>query len=535
MSHRFAAAVVLAVSLSLTSFAGDPAGSFSPTNTPVSPSGSRAIVDLPTSQHMRNVGSNVDGLGLCVFTSIQHAARWANLVDLDGFRKWMESKPGGGWPQKVDQMIAAYCRQKGVAVPGYVQHTGGDDAFLDLAIRTGRCPSVTYSGMDDFYHQGIDHMVTLAHIDSTSAAIIDNNRPGSWLWMTRSEFLTRWRARGGGWAIVFLAPPPTVYGSSPIAHQCECGGQGACQCGDDCQCEPVAKVGQLFKQFPSNQCPNGQCQNGQCAPSRIVTGPTGSTPLATSEGTWWQLNGRLYITNPTNGVYDPMTRQFARLDPNTLTYGAWGPVPDDLKIPYVAGAGDFLPTGVVPSKIHDHPQYSISGQPCSKEEAFGVLLSDDSDRWHLAVVGDPSFLKKVRADLDALSPAIAAKLHVQTYLPAAWQVAQFHLPAVGVTLRRPAGPSGRVSSDVGTIAAADYSSARLEALLTDPAGPAPAPPKPAPTPDPKPAPTPAPGPVSPTPPAPSSEPATPAQPSLPSIPLEYVAAGGLLILVLRRK
>jgi len=111
----------------------------------------------------------------------------------------MTFREGGGYPQKVDEMLKLYCREKGVTIPLYVQHSGGDESFLELALRTDRMPSVTYSGLDDFYRDSrgrparISHMVSLAHLDSKIAAIIDNNRPNYWIVMTRQEFLTRWR------------------------------------------------------------------------------------------------------------------------------------------------------------------------------------------------------------------------------------------------------------------------------------------------------------------------------------------------------
>ncbi|HEY1191784.1 MAG TPA: hypothetical protein VGE74_29400, partial [Gemmata sp.] len=181
-------AAVLALSAVGAALVGT-AVAFDPTPQPVSPDGTRAVVDLPANQHMRNVGGS-DGSGLCVFTSVQHSAYWQNVRELDGFRAWMQRRPGGGWPQKLDQMFAQFCREKGVGVPAYIQHTGGDESFLELALKTDRMPAVTYDGRDDFYRGQIAHMVNLAHLDGTRAAIIDNNRPGVWVWMTRTEFLS---------------------------------------------------------------------------------------------------------------------------------------------------------------------------------------------------------------------------------------------------------------------------------------------------------------------------------------------------------
>lgn len=196
------------------------------TKEPVNRAGVAAICDLPAQQHIRNRGGNDRtrdnpfgepgrGYGLCVFTSVEVAARWQAVRELDGFQDWMTRRPGGGYPEKLDRMLAAYCKERNVAVPVYVQHTGGDEAFLDLVVKTDRLACVTYAGMDGFYKDArgrdtwIDHMVNLAHLDAEYAAVIDNNRPGVWVWMSRKDFLVRWRARGGGWAVVLLhAPPP---------------------------------------------------------------------------------------------------------------------------------------------------------------------------------------------------------------------------------------------------------------------------------------------------------------------------------------
>jgi hypothetical protein len=62
-------------------------------------------------------------------------------------------------------------------------------------------------------------MVNLVHLSAKSAAIQDNNFPGKWLWLPRAMFLERWRALGGGWAVVLLkaGPPPIpVNANAPV-------------------------------------------------------------------------------------------------------------------------------------------------------------------------------------------------------------------------------------------------------------------------------------------------------------------------------
>jgi hypothetical protein len=469
---RIISALLLAILVTSVATAQAPVGAFTPSTIPVSPAGVRAVVDLPASQHMRNTGGMGrrgpgTGAGLCVFTSIVHSARWQNILDLEGFRKWMESKPGGGYPAKVDAMLSQWCKEKGVPVPAYVQHTGGDDAFLELAIRTGRCPCVTYAGSDDFYGRqvagpaAIDHMVNLIHLDESSACILDNNRPGVFLWMTRKEFETRWRDRGGGWAIVFLDAPPPPYNAllhpfEARAVSCGCDDGDLCGC-DDCRCAKPAKV------YGQMNCPNGRCPAPAGRPAYRIE-PAGS---------------------PSEPIGSPPSDRHEWRAFDDGTYG-WR-FKDDAQ-----ATGLDIPTGVMRDRIHEHPAYSRNGQEVTKDEAHAALgasaLTDDSDRWHLTAVGDSAFLSRIRADVAKLPAEVRTKLLLQSYLPSAWQVAQFKLPAAGVVLRKPS--AGRVSADVGSIAAAEYSGTRLDDLLGEPAGPSPRPAKPKPAPDDTPSPEP---------------------------------------------
>lgn len=179
----------------------------------IGPNGQESTCDLPSELRMRNTGGMGpqgpgSGAGLCVFTSAEHAARWQQEEKMYGFQKKMMHEQGGGYPQKFDAMAAKYCNGA-----EYVQHTGGSEKFLELALKTGRMPSVTYAGNDSRYNGLIAHMVNLVHLDETSAAILDNNFPAKYLWMSREEFLERWRERGGGWAVVLLASPPP-----PVPH-----------------------------------------------------------------------------------------------------------------------------------------------------------------------------------------------------------------------------------------------------------------------------------------------------------------------------
>lgn len=164
--------------------------------------GTEAAIDLPLDLHVKNIGAPKDGLGLCVFASLQMAAQWEGTEAL--FDLIHKVPNGGGWPEKVDH----YLKLLAPDLP-YVQYEGTNPAILDRAIAMGRPVCVTY-GYGEFYrNETIAHMVLLAHLDDKLAAVIDNNDPGKWTWMTRDEFLKRWKhPNGKGWCVVLLDPPP---------------------------------------------------------------------------------------------------------------------------------------------------------------------------------------------------------------------------------------------------------------------------------------------------------------------------------------
>lgn len=169
-----------------------------------SPDGAEEIqIDLPGTQQMKNTGGK-DGAGLCVFTSIEHSGRWQNVDSILGLQQKMTKEQGGGYPSKVEKMLAKYCDGA-----QYLQYEGSDPALIKLALTTGRMPSVTY-GYSPRYSGKIAHMVNAVHLTEKWAAILDNNFPGDtkYEWMTPAEFKKRWVSGGGGWCVVVLAPPP---------------------------------------------------------------------------------------------------------------------------------------------------------------------------------------------------------------------------------------------------------------------------------------------------------------------------------------
>jgi hypothetical protein len=466
-----------------------PAG-ITTTKGPVGPAGVRAICDLPAPEHLMNRGGNDrtrdnprgepgKGYGLCVFTSVEVASRWQWVRELAGFQEWMTRHPGGGYPEKLDRMIAAYCREHSVPTPTYVQHTGGDESFLDLAVKTDRLPCVTYAGMDGFYKDAwgrdtwIDHMVNLAHLDADTAAIIDNNRPGAWVWMSRKDFLVRWRARGSGWAVVLLhSPPPPHEGVGDR-------GEGVEKTSDRLFLSPLPSP------LPPIQ---GQCPNGRCLlpepPLRLSPNPY---PLSPTQGQWvptlagdewgyWVGNrcvARCFADGRCEAVDERGFAIGVAIDPPA-------PLPVGVKrVPTPAAVAELPNFGIDSVRVHEKPGYSICGVEVTREEAHAALaggsLVDDSDRWHLTGVGDAAFVKRFLGDVAALPADTRAKLHVQGYGPGDWPVALFKLPA-GVNLRRPS--PVRTAEQVGVIGVADYTPAKLAELLAPVTGVSPATPKP---------------------------------------------------------
>jgi len=479
MTRLYSTLLIAAIGFSCTSWsiaAIGAAEAFSPAKGPISASGKPATIDVPANLHIKNL-SGSDGLGLCVFTSVELSARWQNVTEFDGFQKWMTRRPGGGSPNKLDKMIALFAQEKGLPAPLYIQHTGGDETVLELALITGRMPSVTYAGRDDFYRPSprnpsgrIAHMVNLAHLDATEAAIIDNNRPGVWVWMTRAEFLQRWRDMDGGWAVVLLAPPPPPPATSPQ---------------------------RMFGQTA-----------GPSAGNYFWYGPYGE-----GDGRSWQL--REVFCNSNGCSY----RSIGLLD-FTGWYPRGGeclPVRDCPKLPpaaYLAikpldppAAADVAPPaienyGIELDKVHQGKRYSISGFEVDRDSAMAAMtsLANDSGRYHLSIVSDDDAARRAALQAIAMEPALAAfrdKVHVQSYRSTDWPV-QLRSLKSGLTVQKP-----RIAGGAVVWQSPDFTPAMIAEGLkyTDPNF---SPPKPMPAP-PSPAPSP-PGPANPNTPSPATPP-----------------------------
>lgn len=175
----------------------------------IGPDGRVIRNNMPMSLFIRNRGGS-DGAGLCVFTSIYHTGVYQGLP-LQGFRKFMEKRPGGGWPEKVDRMLSQYAKEAQVYLPLYSHVYGRKSmSLIQQAISRGYMVCITW-GTDYSHYNGetIAHMVNAVYCDDQWGAIVDNNFPDEVLWVKRPTFdmYAAWTGRrndDGLWAIIFV-------------------------------------------------------------------------------------------------------------------------------------------------------------------------------------------------------------------------------------------------------------------------------------------------------------------------------------------
>lgn len=184
---------------------------------PLLEDGTEVDLDLPARLHVRNRGGS-DGAGLCVFASMRHSGLWADEPVFMALFEWMFTRPGGGYPEKVDRMVQRYCTLEGKALPPYVQIEGSDLEPLRRAVQAGLMPGVTYyrSPTGRYGGRRIPHMVSLVAAGPKWWAILDNNFPGTIEWMSQEEFLRSYTdGSGKGWAIILLTPGPPPLPRNP--------------------------------------------------------------------------------------------------------------------------------------------------------------------------------------------------------------------------------------------------------------------------------------------------------------------------------
>lgn len=181
------------------------------------PDGTEPQVELPPGTWFKNIGSKIDGKGMCVFTAFELLCLQLGHDEFRGFRDWCAAKfPGGGWPEKLAQCVAAYCKEKGLKVPLLQQYEGSDVAWLERAVNNGQLCMVTLFHSDRYRDRSqrvlpiIYHMTNLANCDGRWLAIQDNNFE-TLEWWPMAEGLKAISNQGQFWAVCvpeWAAPPP---------------------------------------------------------------------------------------------------------------------------------------------------------------------------------------------------------------------------------------------------------------------------------------------------------------------------------------
>jgi hypothetical protein len=207
--------------------------------------GESITCDLPNDEQMPNIGSFRDGAGMCVFTSIEMAARYHGLDQMRGYRDWVaKNYAGGGWPEKVDKTMSAWFTAKGIDPVPYAQFEGPDpQPMLGLIEKTGRMSSITYGYSPRYGRGSIAHMVNGIHFGPKFGVVLDNNFVGDnkYEWMGTAELIRRARLngsrQGSAWIFAWLAPspppPPKLKRPTGVNHACVC--WPFCECGS-CRC-----------------------------------------------------------------------------------------------------------------------------------------------------------------------------------------------------------------------------------------------------------------------------------------------------------
>lgn len=183
--------------------------------------GTYASVDFPSDLWMANIGSKLDGAGMCVDTSVEMSGLWAGVPGIKGFRDyWAAKERGGNYPAGLVRQIRSYYQTKGLPEPEYVQYEGPDPRpLLRLCSQTGRIACITY-GYSPRYGRGtIYHMTCCPHFGGGFGVCMDNNAIGGvrppdrlYEWVSEDELVRRIKhADGSAWVFVWLqpgAPPP---------------------------------------------------------------------------------------------------------------------------------------------------------------------------------------------------------------------------------------------------------------------------------------------------------------------------------------
>jgi hypothetical protein len=186
------------------------------------PDGTEPAVDYPDELWFKNIGSKIDGAGMCVDTAWEFSCRWAGLDLFKGFRDWAAAKePGGGYPEKLARQVREYCAAKQIPRDYFdpsrqlIQYEGDDPTFIDTCLRNGWLPICTLYHSDRYKDRNqrvlpiIFHMTNAAALTDAWGCTLDNNfQPLEW--KPRVKWLADIQHKGKYWAAVpaVTGPPP---------------------------------------------------------------------------------------------------------------------------------------------------------------------------------------------------------------------------------------------------------------------------------------------------------------------------------------
>lgn len=180
------------------------------TTTPVL-DGVTAQVPIPAEFHLRNEGGR-DEAGLCVITSNTSNGWYQDVpefVDAKTSKVWRlaKQKDGGYYPAKLKDLFdeagvkTAWIQAEGSAaelIP-VIKH------YLDLGIPVSTTMAFSQRYISSEIPDGmIHHMIQTVHVGAGLACIIDNNFPGTYLWVTEAEYARRLVDGQAGWIVVLL-------------------------------------------------------------------------------------------------------------------------------------------------------------------------------------------------------------------------------------------------------------------------------------------------------------------------------------------
>lgn len=160
------------------------------------------VANLPEELRPKNWVS-ATGSGSCVNASTVYMLRWRGEEQLADW--WRKNHAGGETSSSIRS------KHDAVRLP-YVYTLHADPTFLDWCTKTRR-------GCIIWFYES--HCVTFVGWANeggrTVAKINDNNRPGRYISIERSEFLRRWRGYGG-FALSILEPPvpPPLYNALEV-------------------------------------------------------------------------------------------------------------------------------------------------------------------------------------------------------------------------------------------------------------------------------------------------------------------------------